>query len=132
MTRTTDIDLSLNDRLAASKNAMPDMFISIHSNSMPDNVDISEYFGFSTYYREAHARFISEEMLDYVTTTLNRKNRGIHVKNFYVIRGTWTPSLLIECGFVPNPVEFEWLTDEREQQKLMKTIAESIVRYFSQ
>ena len=26
MTRTTDIDLSLNDRLAASKNAMPDMF----------------------------------------------------------------------------------------------------------
>lgn len=132
MTRTKDMDLSLNDRLMASKKARPDMFISIHANSMADNVDNSQYFGFSTYYREAHARSLSQGILDHVTTVLNRKNKGIHKKNFYVIRGTWTPSLLIECGFVPNPTEFEWLTDAAEQQKLMKTIAEAIVKYFSE
>lgn len=132
MTRTKDVDLSLNDRLMASKKAKPDMFISIHANSMADNVDNSQYFGFSTYYREAHARSLSQGILDHVTTVLNRKNKGIHKKNFYVIRGTWTPSLLIECGFVPNPTEFEWLTDASEQQKLMKTIAEAIVKYFSE
>jgi len=48
------------------------------------------------------------------------------------VKGTWTPSMLIECGFVPNPVEFEWLTDDAAQQKLMKTIAQAIVKYFSE
>lgn len=132
MTRTTDVDLSLADRLVASKKARPDMFISIHANSMPDNEDISEYFGFSTYHREAHSRSLSQIILDHTVTTLGRKNRGIHQKNFYVVKGTWTPSMLIECGFVPNPVEFEWLTDEAGQQKLMKTIAQAIVKYFSE
>lgn len=132
MTRTKDVDLSLNERLNASRKAKPDMFISVHANSMADNVDNSQYFGFSTYYREPHARSLAQRILDNVTTTLNRKNKGIHQKNFYVIRGTWTPSLLIECGFVPNPIEFEWLTDAAEQQKLMKTVAEAIVQYFSE
>lgn len=131
MTRTKDVTVSLNNRLEMSRKAKPDMFISIHANSMADNVDNTEYFGFSTYYREAHARFIAEQLLEDVTTTLNRNNRKLHVKNFYVIRGTWTPSFLIECGFVPNPVEFEWLTNAAEQQKLMRVIAQSIANYFA-
>jgi N-acetylmuramoyl-L-alanine amidase len=130
MTRTADKTVSLTERLNQSRAAKPDLFISIHSDSMPDNVDISQYFGISTFYREAHARLISEEICNYTASVLNRKNRGVKVRNFYVIRGTWTPSMLIECGFVPNPAEFEWLTDEKEQQKLMKTIAEAIVNYF--
>jgi N-acetylmuramoyl-L-alanine amidase len=54
----------------------------------------------------------------------------MHVRNFYVTRGTWTPSILLETGFVPNPVEFEWLTDEAEQTRLAKVIAEAITTYF--
>ncbi len=132
MTRTADVDLSLAERLKASKEARPDMFISVHANAMPDNVDMNQYFGFSTYHREAHAHSLAQIILDHTTTTLGRKNRGIHQKNFYVVKGTWTPSMLIECGFVPNPVEFEWLTDDAAQQKLMKTIAQAIVKYFSE
>ena len=45
-------------------------------------------------------------------------------------RNTWAPSLLLENGFVPNPFEFEWLTDETEQQKLANTVAEAIVEYY--
>ncbi|MBP7176303.1 MAG: family 10 glycosylhydrolase [Thermoclostridium sp.] len=132
MTRTADVDLSLAERLVASKQARPDMFISIHSNAMPDNVDMTEYFGFSTYHREAHSRSLSQIILDHTIATLGRKNRGIHQKNFYVVKGTWAPSMLFECGFVPNPVEFEWLTDEASQKALMKTIAQAIVKYFSE
>lgn len=132
MTRTTDVDLSLADRLKASKEAKPDMFISVHANAMPDNEDMNQYFGFSTYHREEHSRSLAQIILDHTTTALGRKNRGIHQKNFYVVKGTWAPSMLIECGFVPNPVEFEWLTDDAAQQKLMKTIAQAIVNYFSE
>ena len=52
MTRTDDSYISLADRLTVSRNARPDMFISLHANSMPDNVDISKISGFSVFYRE--------------------------------------------------------------------------------
>jgi uncharacterized lipoprotein YddW (UPF0748 family)/N-acetylmuramoyl-L-alanine amidase len=130
MTRTTDKDLSLYDRLAASRDAKPDMFISLHANSMEDNVDISKIDGISVFYRDAFTKPLSELMLNNTTEALNRNNQGINVRDFYVIRGTWTPSILIESGFVPNPNEFEWLTDENVQSLLAKSISDAIVKYF--
>lgn len=130
MTRTTDVDLSLQARLAASRNARPDMFISIHANSMADNVDISKVDGFSVFYREKFAQVPAETVFRQVMDNLGRNNKGVHNKNFYVTRGTWTPSILIESGFVPNPNEFEWLIDENEQILLAKNIADAVVKYF--
>lgn len=130
MTRTTDIFVTLSDRLTASRNLKPDMFLSIHSNSMEDNVDISKINGFSVHYKEAIAKPLST-ILAKKSGEAGRRNRGINYANFYVVRGTWAPSMLIECGFVPNPSEFELLTDEHEQTKLAKSLAEGIVEYFS-
>lgn len=130
MTRTEDNDVSLEERLTASRNVKPDMFISIHANSMEDNVDMLEVTGFSVFYREAFARQLSELIHSDVIGALNRSSKGIHKNNFYVTRGTWTPSVLLESGFVPNPNEFEWLTDENEQAMLARTISQAIVRYF--
>lgn len=130
MTRTTDKTMSLVERLAASRNAKPDMFISIHANSMPDNFNISKISGFSSYYREAFAQPLSKAVLNRTIEALARKNRGLHNQNFYVMRGTWAPSILTESGFVPNPNEFEWLIDENEQLNLAKAISEGILNYF--
>ena len=130
MIRTTDKAVSLADRLAASRNAKPDIFISLHANSMPDNVDISAVEGFSTYYRGALGKKLAEIMLAGATADLKRKNMGSHNKNFYVLRGTWTPSVLIETGFVPNPAEFEWLVGTSSQAAIAKSIAKAILEYF--
>ncbi len=130
MTRTADKDVSLEERLTASRNAKPDMFISIHANSMEDNVDISKVDGFSVFYREKLSQLLAETIFSSALETLNRKSKGIHNRNFYVVRGTWTPSVLIESGFAPNPYEFEWLIDENEQSRLAKSIAEAVVKYF--
>lgn len=130
MTRTTDVAVSLADRLAASRSARPDMFLSIHANSMADNVDISKIDGFSVHYKEALAKQLSEILLNQAVE-IGRTKKGIRYNNFYVVRGTWTPSMLIENGFVPNPNEFELLISEYEQTKLAKSLAEGIVRYFA-
>ena len=130
MTRTTDTTLSLKDRLSASRNAKPDMFISIHANSMEDNVDISKTYGLSVHYREALAAPLASTVYNYAIGTLGRNPMGVHINNFYVARGTWTPSILVETGFVPNPDEFEWLTDENQQTALARSLAEAIVEYF--
>lgn len=132
MTRIADTELSLEARLAASRAARPDLFISMHANSMADNVDISKVDGFSVFYRDKHAHGISEAIFQGTLNTLGRNSKGLHVKNFYVVRGTWTPSVLIESGFVPNPKEFEWLKDEEHQLSLAKTIAQAIIGYFKE
>jgi uncharacterized lipoprotein YddW (UPF0748 family)/N-acetylmuramoyl-L-alanine amidase len=130
MTRTSDVTVSLPDRLTASRNAKPDMFLSIHANSMEDNVDISKIFGFSVHYKEALAKPLSEAILA-KAAEIGRMNKGTIYNNFYVVRGTWTPSMLMESGFVPNPAEFETLISDSEQSRLAKSIAEGIARYFS-
>jgi len=130
MTRTEDVKLSLDERLAASRDAKPDMFVSIHSNSMEDNVDISKVDGFSVFYREELAKPLAGLVFENTLKELNRTNKGLHKRNFYVTRGTWTPSILIESGFVPNPYEFEWLTGEQQQAELAQSLARSIVQYF--
>lgn len=130
MTRATDVNVSLEERLTASRNIKPDMFISIHGNSMEDNVDISKIDGFAVFYREKLALSLAETIFNNIQEDLSRKNKGLHNKNFYVTRNTWAPSVLIESGFVPNPSEFEWLIDEKEQTRLAQSIAEAVVKYF--
>ena len=129
MTRTTDATVSLTDRLAASRKALPDMFLSIHANSMADNVDISQIEGFSVHYKEALAKPLSEVLLNQAGEA-GRTKKGVRYNNFYVVRGTWAPSMLIETGFVPNPYEFELLTDPDEQAELVKSLAKGIAEYF--
>ncbi|HPA53945.1 MAG TPA: N-acetylmuramoyl-L-alanine amidase [Bacillota bacterium] len=130
LTRAADVNVSLEERLAASRNAKPDMFLSLHSNSMAEDVDISKVDGFAVFYREKLALPLAETIFQNTLTHLNRTNKGLHNKNFYVLRGTWTPSILVESGFVPNPYEFEWLIDENEQAGLAQSIAKSVVEYF--
>lgn len=130
MTRTTDVYVSLSDRLTASRDAKPDMFLSIHANSMAENVDISKIQGFSAHYKEAIAKPLSQ-MLCNGAEAAGRVNKGVRWANFYVVRGTWAPSMLIEAGFVPNPTEFELLTDNVEQDYLAMKLADAIVEYFS-
>lgn len=130
LTRSTDTTVSLASRLSASRNAKPDLFLSLHANSMEDNVDIGKIQGFSVFYREALAKPISDMLYNHTITSLNRNKHGVNQRNFYVTRGTWTPSILIESGFVPNPAEFEWLTSESEQKQLAKTFTEAIINYF--
>ena len=51
------------------------------------------------------AEFVEHEF----STTANRKSRGVKQAPFYVISRTNMPSILIECGFLTNPKEEEFL-----------------------
>ncbi|MEA3424205.1 MAG: family 10 glycosylhydrolase [Bacillota bacterium] len=130
MMRTTDTYISLQERLRVSRDLKPDLFISIHANSVAPNRDINDVYGFSVHYKEDFASEVSQNILDEVVNDLGRNSRRLNVNNFYVVRGTWTPSILLEMGFMPNPKEFEYLESEKGQEELAKEIADGIVEYF--
>ncbi|GAU77036.1 N-acetylmuramoyl-L-alanine amidase [Fusibacter sp. 3D3] len=132
MTRESDVDMSLKERLAFSLKVKPDLFLSIHADSLEDTKDISKVFGFSVFYKDPVAKALSDTLLNQILFDLGRKDRGANMKNFYVTRGTWAPSVLIETGFVCNPVEYEWLMDQKSQSLLVDSLARGIVNYFGQ
>ncbi|MDN5352876.1 MAG: hypothetical protein PWQ12_1797 [Clostridiales bacterium] len=127
MTRSEDVFVSLADRLLYSYQVMPDLFISIHADSLDETANLSNIRGFSVFYKDELAASFADALRAGVVGTLGRTDRGAKTANYYVIRGTWTPSVLMESGFMPNPEEFDWMSGTIGQNLLTDTWAETIL-----
>ncbi len=56
-------------------------------------------------------------------------SRGIKHEEFYVIRHTLMPSVLIEAGFLSHPQEAALLTDPGYQKEIALAVAEAVMAY---
>lgn len=130
LTRSSDSTTTLQSRLDACRSVRPDLFVSLHCNSMNEDVNSDSIRGVSVFYREAGSSAFAESIYDYTRTALGLGGKGFHQSNLYVCRGTWTPSAIVEMSFINNPFDYEWLTDDAEQNKLVTAIADGIVDYF--
>lgn len=131
MTRENDTELTLEAILAKSRKARPDIFLSVHANSLDDNADLSKVSGLAVFYRGSLSKNFAQSLFDVTKSELSRPDKGIFSRNHYVTKGTWCPSAIYESGFVPNPQDFEWLTDESAQTKLAESLANAIVKSIS-
>jgi N-acetylmuramoyl-L-alanine amidase len=61
---------------------------------------------------------------------LERPSYGVFWDNLALTRPATTPSVLLELGFMSSPVEFEWVTNPKEQPKLARAIADGITEWF--
>jgi N-acetylmuramoyl-L-alanine amidase len=129
MTRAADQNVSLEERVEMSRALLPDLFISIHANSMDESVDADSIFGVSTWYKESTSADFAEFMYQYLWNSLSRAQKGNHQANLYVCRPTWAPSIIIETGFMCNPSEYAWLTDNLRQNELAYRIARATAAY---
>jgi N-acetylmuramoyl-L-alanine amidase len=130
LTRSSDAAATLQSRLTASRTARPDLFVSLHCNSMAEDVNSDSIRGAAVFYRESGSAEFSRHIYNYLLEVLGIQGRGVHQANFYVCRGYWTPSALIEMGFINNPFDYEWLIDDGEQNRLILAIADGIVEFF--
>jgi N-acetylmuramoyl-L-alanine amidase len=92
---------------------------------------LSKISGFTVFYKDHLAKPLAEQLRDDIANKLLRRNRGAKVMNLYMTRSTWTPSVLLEVGFVSNPSEFEWLIEPIEQDRFSSTVVDSIVKFFT-
>jgi N-acetylmuramoyl-L-alanine amidase len=60
---------------------------------------------------------------------LNRKSRGVKQAPFMVLHKAYMPRVLIETGFISNPVEGAMLDSEDGQQDIAQAIANAIISY---
>jgi N-acetylmuramoyl-L-alanine amidase len=123
MTRTSDVFIPLEERVAienAQKNAI---FVSIHFNDSRRR----GIRGFETYYHSGNSVDLAQRIQSKLMTLPRSANRGVHHANFRVLRLAKYPAVLVECGFLSNPREGGEARDSEYRDALADQIAEAIV-----
>lgn len=125
---STDILNDLQTRCDAANKNNADYFISIHCDSYIQNKDAN---GTSTYYYSLNsdAAKLAAFMQGQITNYMGTSDRGVKTANYYVIKNTNCPSILIELGFLSNPREESLLKSGFYQEKWGNAIASAFVNY---
>jgi N-acetylmuramoyl-L-alanine amidase len=131
MTREDDRDVPLQDRVAMIDKIQPAIAVSIHYNALPDNGDAMNTKGIGTFWYNTQAHSLAMFLHNYLVQKLERPSYGVFWNNLALTRPHTTPSVLLELGFMINPVEFEWIVNPQEQQKLAVAIADGITQWFA-
>ena len=124
-------DISLKERVRISNNIKADIFVSIHANAFGD--DWNSANGWEVYCwkfggkAEQLAKYVHNESIPF----LSLRDRGIKEANFYVIRYTDAPAILIEHGFYTNKNECELLKTASFREKCAIADAKGILKYFN-
>lgn len=98
-TRTTDVDLTLNERSRKENISKFDYFISFHRNAYkPEEARGVETYIFSKGSKmEKFAGTVNKALIN-----IGFADRGVKTANFHVLKQTRCPAMLIEVGFIDN------------------------------
>jgi N-acetylmuramoyl-L-alanine amidase len=125
MTRSTDVFLPLPEITNITNSIMPDVFVSVHTNSST-NPDIT---GIETYFYTNQSIPLANRVHRQLTSRINTQDRGVRQARFYVIHHTQVPAILCEMGYISNSDERYSLTTEGRQNQTADAIADGVVDY---
>ena len=136
MTREDDVmeDTKLEDmkkRVALINKTKPVITVSIHQNSYSDpNVKGAQVFFFTGSEVSKEAASLMQEELKKVDTENSRQIKSN--SDFYMLKKTEVPTIIVECGFLSNPGEAEKLVSEEYQEQMAQAICSGIMTWLSQ
>ena len=126
MTRESDLFVSLADRVAFSRRAEPDLFLSLHANAGGGR-------GFESFIsREAakEAAAMQSALHGNIMEALKPwdiTDRGMKQAAFYVLRHNPRPAVLIESLFIDNEREANLWRDNRFIEDLARGVSEGVL-----
>src|SRR6266404_5789706 len=123
MTRSTDVFIPLEERVAIENAQKNSIFVSIHFNDSRRR----GIHGFETYYHAANSYDLANRIQSKLMTIPHSANRGVHTANFRVLRLANYPAVLVECGFLSNRLEGGEARDAEYRETLADRIAEAVV-----
>ena len=126
LTRNDDSDISLNDRVFTSKTY--DIMISVHCNSY----EFDTPSGFEIHHNRSEE---STELANCILKALNNNivsmiNRGLKQSDdLYILNKSHCPAVIVECGFMSNAKDLQFLINPKNQIKIAKTILAGAKNY---
>lgn len=134
MTRVDNLNnnskLSLQDRSDIANALEADLFISVHANSFTS----SSVNGIETYYEpnDMASKKLAEIFQSQLINDLNMNNRGAKSANYFVLRNTNMPAVLVESGFLSNPSDAAKLASDTYKNQIAQSMVEATIKYFEE
>lgn len=124
MTRSSDVFVSLPNRVAIGNRQRNAIFVSIHFNSARRE----GARGFETYYyNSAQGRRLARSIHARLLRTCRTEDRGVRNRGFYVLRKSRIPAVLVECGFLTNRQEAALCLQATHRQRMAAAIVNGIM-----
>lgn len=128
-TRPKDVSVSLQDRVATTNRIKPDLFLSIHVNSLESRSDIE---GIETYYQTPQSQQLAKTIHKTLVSDLEAPDRSIRKARFYVVNRTKVPAVLSEVGFISHKKERSKLVSDAYQEKVAKALAKGVILHLKE
>ncbi|HON73238.1 MAG TPA: N-acetylmuramoyl-L-alanine amidase, partial [bacterium] len=80
------------------------------------------------YYRDEDKK-LAEFVCNSLVETTEKYNRGVKKADFFLLKNTTVPAILVEALFISNPVEEKLLMDPLFRRKIAGAIVTGISRY---
>ncbi len=127
LTRTSDVSVSLKQRVNRANGARATAFVSIHCNSAKNDTAR----GTEAYYHTGSeaGKELAAALNNHLHVATGLFNRGVKGAGFYVLRHTDMPAALVELAFISNEHEEKLLREDEFQAKAAGAIAEGIARH---
>lgn len=127
-TREYDKYYSLDYRTSKANKENCDYFVSLHMNSSTNKdakgVEVWVYDKNSKMYN------LSKNLCSNLSKTINTPNRGVKFsKDFYVLKQTKMPALLIEIDFISNSTVETSLNSEKYIKDIANTISSTLLAF---
>lgn len=120
----------LNVRIQLAQEAKADIYVSLHVNAVTSGLNS----GAETFYftRSASGKILAEAIQGELIQIPGMNRRMAKPADFYVVKNTSMPAILIELGYLSNPTERAKLLREQYQEELAQAITQGIMHYFTQ
>ena len=121
--------VEMTDRVEMARENEADFYISLHCNSIDASANGLKPSGTEIYYYENNSKLLADDMLEKITEYNDRDARSVIYGNFYVTRNPLCPSMLVEMGFISNPVEYDELCSPDSMYQTANAIADALIDY---
>ncbi|MDX1986271.1 MAG: N-acetylmuramoyl-L-alanine amidase [Candidatus Obscuribacter sp.] len=126
LTRADDTFISLEERVRITNQVNPNLFLSVHINSLQSTSDIH---GIETYYQTDRSLPLANRVHESLVTGLAAPDRSVRRARFYVINHTPVPAILAEVGYITNKTERDRLISSDYQHKIANALARGVMLY---
>ncbi|MBQ6223760.1 MAG: N-acetylmuramoyl-L-alanine amidase, partial [Campylobacter sp.] len=110
------------------------LFISLHNNALPDNIDpLARPRGFTFYYYYPHSYTFAEAIERSFVKNIALPDDGILQRDFSVTRSSpQVPAILIEHAYMLLPEQEELLSQDSFIDKLATATSQGVANYISE
>ena len=128
MNRTTDVNVTVQERVGFLKQQKPDICIAIHQNSGESASYNGGWICYYSPYSMALGQLIYNETVN--AGIYNKTQFRWDTSKYYVGRETVCPVILMENGFMSNDADWNTIIDENIQWQKAYAMAQGIANYF--